>query len=108
MDQDLKQQVDALERKLDQFIDQYNRNNSPTSQIFTKRVILNGGLSLQGGSLGSVGDSLSVYGESPVAQAVAIAAPTAPSAAYVQAEAQSAVTAINAIRLALSNFGITA
>ena len=108
MDQDLKQQVDALERKLDQFIDQYNRNNSPTSQIFTKRVILNGGLSLQGGSLGSVGDSLSVYGAAPVPQAAAIAAPGAPSATYVQAEATALALTVNNIRIAIKNFGVTA
>lgn len=108
MDQNLQQQVDALERKLDQFIDQYNRNNNPTSQTFTKRVILNGGLSLQGGSLGSTGDSLSVYGVAPVAQAAAISAPSAPSATYVQAEATALTLIVNNIRLAIKNFGITA
>lgn len=37
-----------------------------------------------------------------------IAAPTAPGATYSQAEAQSAVAAINAIRAALTAAGITA
>lgn len=46
-------------------------------------------------------------GNAPVAKAAAIAAPTAPGAAYAQAEAQSAVAAINAIRTALTNIGIT-
>ena len=39
--------------------------------------------------------------------AAAIAAPTAPGAAYVQAEAQSMKTAVDAIRAALINAGIT-
>lgn len=39
--------------------------------------------------------------------AAAIAAPTAPGSVYVQAEAQSAVAAINAIRTALKDAGIT-
>lgn len=46
-------------------------------------------------------------GNAPVAKAAAIAAPTAPGAAYVQAEATSAKTAIDAIRVALTNIGIT-
>lgn len=37
-----------------------------------------------------------------------IASPTAPSASYVQAEADSAKTAIDAIRAALTAAGITA
>lgn len=43
----------------------------------------------------------------PVPRAAAIASPTAPSAAYVQAEAQSMKTAVDAIRVALQNIGIT-
>lgn len=39
--------------------------------------------------------------------AAAVAAPTAPGAAYSQAEAQSAVAAINAMRVALKSAGIT-
>jgi hypothetical protein len=41
------------------------------------------------------------------APAADIPAPTAPGAAYSQAEAQSAVTAINSIRAALDGYGIT-
>lgn len=40
-------------------------------------------------------------------KSAAIAAPTAPGAVYLQAEAQSAVAAINAIRTALTKHGIT-
>jgi len=53
-------------------------------------------------------EKISVYGVSPVVQAGAISAPSTPSAGYVQAEAASAKTAIDAIRTALTNIGITA
>lgn len=49
----------------------------------------------------------SVYGAVPINRAAAIATPTAPGAAYVQAEAQSMKTAVDAIRVALQNYGIT-
>lgn len=51
---------------------------------------------------------IGLYGKTPVVQASAIGAPTTPSAAYAQSEAQSAVDAINSIRTALTNIGITA
>lgn len=108
MDQDLKQQVDALERKMNEFIDQYNRNNGPTNQKFTKRVTIGGGLSLNGSSLGVSGDVMSVYGVTPVAQNVAITAPPSPSATYVQSEQNAIVQCLNNVRIAIANFGITA
>lgn len=108
MDNNLQQQVDALERKLNEFIDQYNRNNSPTNQTFTKRVTIGGGLSLNGSSLGSSGDLMSVYGVAPVAQNVAITAPPSPSATYVQSEINAIAQCVNNVRLAIKNFGITA
>lgn len=108
MDESLKQRLDALEAKFDKFLFEYNRNNNPTQQTFTKKCSFVGGVSFNGSSLGSTGDLMSVYGEPPVAQAAAISAPSVPGAAYVQAEAQSAVNAINNIRNALQNFGVTA
>ncbi len=61
------------------------------------------GLKLQVTSAG-----VGLNGNSAVAKAAAIAAPTAPSATYVQAEAQSMKTAVDAIRVTLTNIGITA
>ncbi len=58
-------------------------------------------------ALGGVGKTIGFYGATPVARATAITAPTAPSAGYVQAEAQSMKTAVDAIRVALTNIGIT-
>jgi hypothetical protein len=62
---------------------------------------------LRGLRLGVSGGQVGFYGANPVARAAAIAAPTAPSASYVQAEAQSMKTAVDAIRTALTNIGIT-
>lgn len=59
------------------------------------------------GYLWHQGATLGFYNVTPVARAAAIAAPSAPSAVYVQAEAQSMKTAVDAIRTALANIGIT-
>jgi hypothetical protein len=107
MEKDLQAQVDELKVQVNALIDLYNKDNNPSSEIFKKKAIFMGGTSFNNSSLGSAGDIMSVYGEPPVAQAVAINAPSTPGVAYVQAEAQSAVTAINSIRNALKNFGIT-
>lgn len=53
-------------------------------------------------------NAIGFYGVTPVTRASAIASPTAPSATYVQAEAQAMKTAVDAIRNALTNIGITA
>lgn len=82
--------------------------------IFHKNVQFLDGRNIQTGrtngtKIGTATDQkIGFYGETPVVQAGAIGAPSTPSAAYVQAEAQSAVTAINSIRTALQNIGITA
>ena len=55
-----------------------------------------------------IGKGFAAWGVTPPAtQPAAIASPTAPSAGYVQAEAASAKTAIDAIRAALTGAGIT-
>lgn len=108
MNESLQQQVNDLQMKLDTFLSEYYRNNNPTSQTFTKKVTFAGGMSLNGGSLGTSGDSLSVYGETPVPQASAISAPAAQGSSYSQSDVNTIVTAVNSIRTALQNFGITA
>ena len=59
------------------------------------------------GPLRHNGSTLGFYGVTPVTRAAAIAAPTAASGAYVQAQITSMVTAINDLRTALKNVGIT-
>lgn len=108
MEQDLQNRVSVLERQLQELQERYDRANNPSSQEFSKKIIVSGGISFKGASIGSVGDTMSVYGATPVAQSAAISAPTAPSATYVQAEHTANVLILNNIRLALKNFGITA
>ena len=55
----------------------------------------------------SAGTQIGFYGATPIARQAAITAPTAPSAAYVQAEATAMKTAVDAIRTALTGIGIT-
>lgn len=107
MDESVTQRLDALENKLNQFLYEYNRNNNPTQQTFTKKCSFVGGTSFNNSSLGSTGDLMSVYGETPVAQNAAITAPPSPSATYVQAEQNSIVQCLNNVRIAIQNFGIT-
>lgn len=107
MEQDILNRVATLERELQDLKEQYNRANNPSSQEFSKKLILRGGLSMNGASLGSSGDLMSVYGADPVARAAAISAPTAPSATYIQSEHTTNVLVLNNIRIALQNFGIT-
>ncbi len=120
--QKLQREINDLSKKLNDFLDIYYRTNFPDKVVFTKKVsLLNNDLVFEGSgnskidvqsagfSLGSsASQKLSVYGETPVVQASAISAPSNPGAAYVQSEAQSAVNAINSIRTALTNIGITA
>ena len=53
-------------------------------------------------------EKVSFYGVTPVVQAGAIIAPTNQGAAYNQAVANTLVDAVNALRLAVKNIGITA
>lgn len=59
-------------------------------------------------ALGHTGGKIGFMGATPVARAAAIPSPSAPSAGYVQAEAAAMKTAVDAIRVALTNIGITA
>lgn len=58
------------------------------------------------GDFSHTGTKFGVNGKTPVVKAAAVTTPTAPSATYVQAEAASMKTAVDAIRVALQNAGI--
>ena len=77
------------------------------SNVFVIRAEKGGSGTVRGISLCASGGTLSFYGATPVARAAAISAPTTPGVIYSQAEAQSMETAVNAIRTALLNVGIT-
>ena len=106
--QQLRQEVDDLANKLEAFLSIYYRSDYPDKYVFTKKVVLNNqNLDTEGNNGMKIGNSsskLSVYGETPVVQASAISAPTG-QANDLDSEAR---TAINLIRTALTNFGITA
>lgn len=59
------------------------------------------------GAIALTGTTIGLYAATPVVRAAAVTSPTAPGAAYAQAEAASAKTAIDAIILALKNIGVT-
>lgn len=59
------------------------------------------------GDFSHMGTKFGVNGATPVVRAAAITAPTAASGAYVQAQITSMVTAINDLRNAVKNAGIT-
>lgn len=107
MDETLKQQVNEIEKKLDDFLSDYYRNNTPTTQKFTKKVILGNGFDIANSSIGTSSSLMSVYGVTPVAQASAITAPNTQGGTYNQTDVQSIVNAVNSIRTAIKNFGIT-
>lgn len=89
-------------------------------QVVTDKVIFNKDIMMQDGrdfifakgtgtKIGTeTTQKISFYGETPVVQAAAITAPSDAGGSYNQSVAQSAVTAINSIRTALQNIGITA
>ena len=99
--QQLKQQVRVLEGMLSVliFTDRY---------VFQKNIQLQDGRNIQvsGGTGTKIGTAtsqkLSVYGVTPVVQASAIGAPSGGVTQDTEAR-----TAINSIRTALTNFGIT-
>lgn len=99
-----------VNRKLNDLINVYYRTNFPDNDVFFKKVTFKGGVEFPSSvvSLGVSSGTIGFYGETPVIQANAIASPSTPSGAYVQAEAASMKTAIDAIRAALSGIGITA
>ena len=103
----LKQKVELLENILADFSysDRY---------IFQKHLQIMDGRNIQlatgtGTRIGTTtGQKLGLFNATPVIQASAISAPTTQGGIYVQADVQSIVTAVNAIRVALTNIGITA
>jgi len=75
-------------------------------QVFDGRNIQVGRTT--GTKIGTATDQkLSVYGVTPITQGSAISSPTTPGATYDQSEALSMKSAVDSLRLALKNFGIT-
>ena len=106
--------MNPLELKVQRLEERLNVLEKSDRFIFQKLIQMLDGRNFQfgrttGTKLGTASDQkVSVFGVTPVVQASSIGAPTSPGATYSQSEAQSAVNAINSIRTAIKNFGITA
>lgn len=74
---------------------------------FDGEVSVDKGLTVSTGLQVTAAGMVGLHGVAPVARAAAITAPTAPGAIYSQAEAAAMKTAVDAIRAALTNVGIT-
>lgn len=106
-------------RNLDRYIIEMNLEVAGKLTLVLS-LVANGGITIKdaqniilgtttGTKIGtSASEKLGFFGKTPVVQVAGISSPTAPSATYVQAEAQSAKNAIDALRVALSNLGLTA
>lgn len=107
----MKQGLENVTTKLNEFLEIYYRTNFPDKMVLTKNLVLtNSNIDTEGTAGMKIGNSaskLSTYGVTPVVRASAISAPTNPGALYSQSVAQTTVDAINSIRTALTNFGIT-
>jgi len=108
----LKKRIADLEYIVRFFVKQDRYLFQRDIEMFTGKKIKLGNVDLsysEGLKIGSATtQKIALYGETPVVQASAISAPSAPGAIYSQSEAASAVTAINSIRTALTNIGVTA
>ncbi len=81
-------------------------NNVSVTWADSVNVILGTGTGTKIGT--ATNQKLGFFNKAPVVQRAAIGAPTAPSAIYVQAEAQSMKTSVDALRQVLIDLGFTA
>ena len=105
MPEDLQQQINDLQNKLDNLNGLYFRTNFIDKVVHSKPVYFNGDVktnNINGIKFGATGGKTSVNGATPIVRAGAITAPT--GGATIDAEAR---TAINSIRTVLTNFGLT-
>lgn len=98
--------VGQLHKRLQKFEDSSQYTFAKDIQLLDGRKIILGGN--QGTKIGTATSKIGFYATVPVAKAGAIGAPNNAGAAYSQADATTWVTAINSIRTALKNIGITA
>jgi hypothetical protein len=103
MEQDLQTQINELKRQVEFLTSLYNKDNNPSSEIFTKDAYFRRNV-----SIGESSSKVSVYGEPPVVQASTIATLGTPSGIYVFSEQNDQTNAINSIITAIKNFGIIA
>lgn len=101
------QRIDKIEKKLDELIDLYYRQNLIDKSVFRYPVVFNDDIStdkIAGIKIGKTTDKLGMFGVTPVVQQSAITAPTGGGASGVDSPAR---TAINDIITKLQNLGLT-
>lgn len=104
---DNEARLSKIEALLSQLLQSDRYTIHKTMQIFDGRNIQLG--TTTGTKIGTAAtQKIGFFGKTPIVQAIAINAPSSPSGIYVQAEAQSAVTAINSLQTKLTNLGLTA
>ena len=102
----LKKRIDDLEG----IIGKNNYNNSTITLL--KKIIIKQALDLSFGistinDLPIIATKIGFYTATPVIRASSISAPNTQGGTYNQTDVQSIVTAVNSIRTALANIGIT-
>lgn len=118
--QKLNNQVQDLTDKINYLNDLYFRTFNIDKTLFQNPVYINGGIKFKDPTTISTGsttgmkignattEKLGFYNKTPVVQAGAISAPNTQGGTYSQSDVQSIVTAVNSIRTALTNLGLTA
>lgn len=104
--------ITDLQVTLGNILQRLNKLENSNAYTFQKNIQILDGKNIQlGGTKGTqIGTSTSkigFYGVTPIVQASSINAPNNAGVAYNQTDATTWVTAINAIRTALKNAGIT-
>lgn len=95
----MQTEINDLKRQVKFLTDMYYKGNFSDNQVFTKRLVMQGGAQIGSGATSLLG----FYGVAPVAQQATIIAP----AGGVTVDAESR-TAITQIKTTLTNLGLTA
>ena len=109
-----KEQLNNIEKKLDDFLYFYNKE-SYENRLEIKRTLVLKDVenktefdNFAGLKLGHSTSKIGLYGVDPVIRANAILAPIIAGSTYNQSQMQSVVDSVNQIRVAIKNFGIIA
>ena len=98
------QDFNKMKQDLKNLQELFFKGDFPDRKVFYKKLVAEGGLDLTGTpmSLGKSGGTVGLYGATPVSRATAISSPS--GGATVDSQAS---TAIDSIRTAIKNIGIT-
>ena len=109
-----KEKLNRIEKKLDDFLFLYNKENHSNRMEMNRTLVLKDVQNITefdnfaGLKLGHSASKVGWFGVAPVARAGSISAPASQGGTYSQSNVQSIVTAVDAIRTALQNIGIIA